>query len=119
MYSMILEKRMTLTSLFSLYFLQIWMAFAYYRVYPNRIFISAYCPDGSCYKKTGMDALAMFYSTLSYECYLPIAILLFVVIVLSKEIEVRNKWKWIIILALIKILLIIGMTIFVIPMPTI
>lgn len=119
MYKFILEKRMTLASLFSLYFMQFWMAFAYQRVYPNRIFISAYCPDGSCYKKTGADPLAMFYSTLSYECYLPIAILLFVVIMFSREIESRNKWKWILILALIKILLIIWMTIFVIPMPTI
>jgi len=119
MYQFILDKRMTLVSLFSLYSIQLWIAFAHQRAYQTRIFISAYCPDGSCYKKTGADPLSMFYSTLSYNFYLPIAILLFIAILISPEIENRHKWKWILISAFIKILLIICTAIFVIPMPTV
>ncbi len=117
MYQFILEKRMTLTSLFSLYFMQFWMAFAYYRIYPNSVFMAVYCPNG--FERYGSDELSWFYSTTFYEFSFPIVILIILLIFISSELGFRKKLKWVLFCLAIEIICFILLRIFIIPLPTI
>lgn len=115
MYKFILEKRMTLTSLFSLYFMQFWMAFAYQRAYPQSLFIAKCCPDGSCVGAAEM--IGWFFGDILFEFLLPIIILIIVTILVSKEVGLHYKFKWIFMSFGLEIIFYIFSIILILPLP--
>jgi len=117
MLSFILEKRMTLTSLFSLYFLQIWMAFAYQNTYQeNNIFKLKYCTTG--YYLEFRNLLHWISDSLFIEFFFPIACLLLLLIAISKEIGAQYRLKWFLVVIMLDIFVFIALALFIIPIPS-
>lgn len=112
----ILEKRMTLISSFSLFFIQAWMAFAYQNTYQaNNIFKLKYCTTGYYLKFTNL--LYWICDSLFIEFFLPIAVLLLLVIAVSKELEAKYKPRWFLAIIIIDMFIFIVLILFAIPIP--
>lgn len=109
---------MTLASLFSLFFIQYWMAFAYQNTYQdNNIFELKYCTVGYYLKFTNL--LYWLYDGLLIEFFLPIAALLLLTIAASKEIEAKYKLKWLFAVILTDVLVFALLVFFMIPLPSV
>ena len=116
------DHSMTLMSLAIVYFMQIWVAFAFERMYPNSLYImyisKHYCPDGSC--AGAADFISSFFSSVFVEFSLPVKVLIIIVILFSKELEGwKSKLKWILWNIFFEYIYFILLVVAVIPLPTI
>ncbi len=115
------DHSMTLVSLATVYFMQIWAAFAFERMYPNSLYImyisKRYCPDGSC--SGWADLISSFFSSVFVEFSLPVKVLIIILILFSKELEGwKSKLKWILWNIFFEFFYFICLRIMVIPLPS-